>query len=52
MEYPCKSKNDCKDFGYVCQKNSCQCEQWYVPDKEKGVCLGGKVFQFRNGFLN
>ncbi|KAF5295306.1 hypothetical protein FQA39_LY13171 [Lamprigera yunnana] len=37
----CTSERDCRSFGYMCKLNTCQCEQWYIPDKDKKMCVGG-----------
>ncbi|KAK4882361.1 hypothetical protein RN001_005680 [Aquatica leii] len=37
----CNSDKDCRYFGYLCKQNTCQCDQWYIPDKDNKICVGG-----------
>ncbi|KAF5301019.1 hypothetical protein FQR65_LT09002 [Abscondita terminalis] len=41
LNFICNSDKECRYFGYVCKQNTCQCDQWYIPNKESKMCVGG-----------
>ncbi|XP_031337206.1 uncharacterized protein LOC116166390 [Photinus pyralis] len=41
LNFTCSSVDDCRNFGYICKENLCQCQERYVANEIKKTCVGG-----------
>ncbi|CRL07342.1 CLUMA_CG020321, isoform A [Clunio marinus] len=37
----CENTRDCREYAYICNKNSCECTEGYKLDEKNKTCIGG-----------